>query len=167
MTTPQCAGCTPWCRSAGSLGKNRGVNAWSWQASTMASAALMVTGIGSNLYTQVGMVLLIGLASKNAILIVEFAKVQREEAGRTIYDAALTAAKLRYRAVLMTALSFVFGVVPLVVATGAGAFSRIVIGITVLGGMAAATLVGIFLIPGLYAAFQRARERVKGMLGSA
>ena len=129
--------------------------------------ALMFTGIGSNVYTQIGLVLLIGLASKNAILIVEFARVRREEEGASIFEAALDAARMRYRAVLMTALSFVFGVIPLVIATGAGAASRQAIGWTVLGGMVAATFIGVLLIPGLYVAFQATREKIKSMLGMA
>ncbi|MCR9256150.1 MAG: multidrug efflux RND transporter permease subunit [Alphaproteobacteria bacterium] len=130
-----------------------------------ATLTLMFTGIGSNIYTQIGLVLLIGLASKNAILIVEFARVEREEHGRSIVDAALNAARMRYRAVLMTALSFVFGVIPLVIAEGAGAASRMSIGWTVLGGMVAATFIGILLIPGLYVCFQWLRETIKRLLG--
>ena len=131
-------------------------------AMTGAVVTLFMVGLDNNVYTQIGLVLLIGLASKNAILIVEFARVLREVDGHSIVDAAVEAAKARFRAVLMTALSFVFGVIPLVLATGAGAGSRVTIGMTVLGGMAAATVIGIILVPGLYVAFQWLREKVKG-----
>ena len=131
-------------------------------AMTGAVVTLFLVGLDNNVYTQIGLVLLIGLASKNAILIVEFARVLREDDGHPILEAAIEAAKARFRAVLMTALSFVFGVVPLVLATGAGAGSRVTIGMTVLGGMAAATVVGIILVPALYVAFQWLRERIKG-----
>ncbi|MCF3932663.1 multidrug efflux RND transporter permease subunit [Acuticoccus sp. M5D2P5] len=110
-------------------------------------------GITNNVYVQIGLVLLVGLAAKNAILIVEFAKEAREE-GHTRYEAAKQAAHMRFRAVLMTAFAFILGVVPLVIATGAGAASRVVLGLTVLGGMVAATVVGIVFIPGLYVMFQ-------------
>ena len=102
-----------------------------------ALALVKLVGSDINIYTQIGLVLLIGLASKNAILIAEFAKVRREE-GETIHDAAVDAARLRFRAILMTSFSFILGVVPLAVAVGAGAGSRRAIGNAVLGGMTAA-----------------------------
>lgn len=113
-----------------------------------------------NLYAQIGMVMLIGLSAKSAILIVEFAKVRRE-AGLSTNEAALEAARLRFRAVMMTALSFILGVSPLVLATGAGAASRVSVGFVVFFGMVAATFIGIFFIPPLYAAVQRMRDKFR------
>ncbi|MGR3805083.1 efflux RND transporter permease subunit [Marinibacterium profundimaris] len=126
-----------------------------------ALGAVAVTGGDVNLYTQIGMLMLIGLASKNAILIVEFA-MERRAAGLTIREAAIEAASQRFRAVMMTALSFLLGVVPLVVASGAGAASQSAIGIAVFGGMLAATVIGVIVVPVLYVMLQILREWLKG-----
>jgi multidrug efflux pump subunit AcrB len=103
-------------------------------------------------------VLLIGLSAKSAILIVEFAKQQRE-AGTPVVEAAETAARLRFRPILMTAFSFILGVIPLVIASGAGAASRRSLGTAVFGGMLVATIAGVFLIPVLYVLVQGTVER--------
>ena len=124
-------------------------------------------GFGSagslSIYAQLGLVMLIGLSAKNAILMVEFSKQERE-AGRPIAEAARNGFNMRYRAVLMTAWSFIFGVIPLVFASGAGCNSRIAIGVTTCCGMLMATFLGILLTPGLYAFFQRLREGVKHLV---
>ena len=130
-----------------------------------AMLALYVIGMENNIYAQVGLVLLIGLSTKTAILIVEFAMEERA-AGKSIFEAALNAARLRFRAVLMTALSFVLGVLPLVFASGAGAGSRISLGITVLFGMLAATIFGTLLVPLFYTLVQSMREKIKGTASS-
>jgi HAE1 family hydrophobic/amphiphilic exporter-1 len=119
---------------------------------------LLITGLPMSIYAQIGMVLLVGLAAKNAILIVEFSRDRREEGVRT-RDAAVEGAKLRFRAVLMTALTFILGVAPLVWATGAGAASRNHIGVVVFSGMIAASTVALFLIPVLYYLFQSLRDK--------
>lgn len=118
---------------------------------------MKIWGMPLSIYSQIGLVMLVGLSGKNAILIVEFAKQLREQR-RSIYDSAIIAAGTRYRAVLMTAWSFVLGVFPMVIATGAGSGSRQVIGVTTFCGMILATVLGIIFIPGLYVLFQSLGE---------
>ncbi|MFQ5935507.1 MAG: efflux RND transporter permease subunit, partial [Acidiferrobacterales bacterium] len=119
--------------------------------------ALMMREFDNNVYTQIGIVLLIGLASKNAILIVEFAAEQRAQ-GKSILDAATTAAQLRFRPILMTAISSIAGFMPLVIASGAGAASRQAIGTAVVGGMIAATIMSLIFTPVFYVVMQRLSE---------
>ncbi|MDF1823665.1 MAG: multidrug efflux RND transporter permease subunit [Verrucomicrobiales bacterium] len=120
--------------------------------------AMMARGMDNNVYTQIGIVLLIGLSTKSAILIVEFAKVLREE-GKSTFDAAIEATRMRFRAVLMTAFSFILGVIPLLIASGAGAESQKVIGTAVFGGMLVATAVSLAAVPMLYFVVQSLVER--------
>ncbi len=120
--------------------------------------ALALRGFENNAYTQIGLVMLIGLAAKNAILIVEFARAERQ-GGKSIVDAALEAARLRLRPILMTALSFIIGVIPLAIASGAGSQSRQILGSAVIGGMGAATVIAIFLIPVSFYVMERMAQR--------
>jgi HAE1 family hydrophobic/amphiphilic exporter-1 len=124
-----------------------------------AMLGLMARGMDNNIYTQVGLVLLVGLGAKNAILIVEFAKANREK-GMSIVQAATEAARLRLRPILMTALAFILGVLPLVHASGAGAASRQAIGTAVFYGMIGNTLLGLFFTPVLFVAITAVVERI-------
>ena len=117
---------------------------------SIAGALIFISlGLGGatlNIYTEVGLVTLMGLVSKHGILIVEFAKMGVDE-GKSVLDATLEAARLRLRPILMTALAFILGCVPLAIASGAGSLSRRIMGFAVIGGMTAATVIAIFLIP--------------------
>jgi hydrophobic/amphiphilic exporter-1 (mainly G- bacteria), HAE1 family len=122
-------------------------------------AALKLVGVASNLYMQIGVVLLIALAAKNAILVVEFARNLRVNEGREIADAAIEAARLRFRPIVMTSFAFILGVLPLVFASGAGANARRSIGITVVSGMLASTCLAVLFVPSFFVVLQRLSER--------
>lgn len=121
---------------------------------------LLIAGLDNNLYTQVGLVLLVGLSAKNAILIVEFARDTKAK-GKGLLEAVIEASKLRFRPILMTAFSFIFGVLPLVAATGAGAVSRVSVGTVVFAGMLGVTILGVFFTPALYVLMQGRSSRVQ------
>ena len=123
-----------------------------------AMSAQWLRGFDNNVYAQLGFVMLIGLSAKAAILIVEYAQVLREE-GRSIQEAAVEAARIRFRPILMTSFSTIFGLMPLVIVGGAGAASRQSLGTSVLGGMVASTILGLLFVPVLFVVIQRLRER--------
>lgn len=109
--------------------------------------SIWLTGMTNDIYFQIGLITIIALSAKNAILIVEFAMIQHQENGLSYLEAAVAAGRMRLRAILMTSLTFIFGVIPLVLSSGAGANSRHSVGMGVLGGMIAATFLAIFFIP--------------------
>ena len=123
---------------------------------------ISVLPVEANIYMQVGIVLLIALSAKTAILIVEFAKQKHEKEGMGIIEAAAEAARLRFRPILMTAFSFILGVIPLVIASGAGARSRVSLGTAVFGGMLVYTILGVFFIPSLYAIVETGWSKMFG-----
>jgi hydrophobic/amphiphilic exporter-1 (mainly G- bacteria), HAE1 family len=137
-----------------------------WLRRTVLSTYLppYMVQIENDVYSQIGLVMLIGLTAKNAILIVEFAKTAYE-GGQSLTDAALAAARLRLRPILMTSFAFVLGCVPLWTASGAGSVARQIMGTTVIGGMLAATLIAVFIIPVLFVAVERigARRTKEGL----
>jgi HAE1 family hydrophobic/amphiphilic exporter-1 len=118
---------------------------------------LKVMGLANDVYAQIGIIMLVGLLGKNAVLIVEFA-VQKQSKGATILEAAIEGAKARFRPILMTSFAFIAGLIPLVVATGAGAIGNRTIGGSSLGGMLIGTLFGVIVIPGLFYIFAKLEE---------
>jgi hydrophobic/amphiphilic exporter-1 (mainly G- bacteria), HAE1 family len=129
-------------------------------AAFCAFLALFATKVEFDVYSQIGLIMLVGLSSKNAILIVEFAKTRLEQ-GKSFEDAALSGAELRFRPILMTSFAFIFGLLPLLFATGSGALSRRIVGVVVVFGMAGATLLGLFVTPSFFVLIERIVHRVR------
>ena len=119
-----------------------------------------VFGQTNNIYMQIGLVMLIGLAAKNAILIVEYAKINMDEKGMNLIDGTVEAARLRLRPIIMTSFAFIIGCLPLMTSSGAGAGARFAMGCTVVGGMLFATFLGIFVIPTLFVTVERIVEKI-------
>ena len=120
--------------------------------------AVWIRGLTNDIYFEIGLLLLIGLAAKNAILIVEFA-MQERDSGKSIFDSAINAAKLRFRPIVMTSIAFTLGVFPMVISTGAGAASRHSLGTGVVGGMIASTTIAIFFVPMFYYLLENLNEK--------
>ncbi len=118
-------------------------------------------GLANNLYTQIGLMLLIALSAKNAILIVEMAREHRLRDGEPIIDSAVAAARMRFRPILMTSFAFILGVVPLVTATGAGANARASLGLSVFSGMIASTCLAVLFVPSFFVVLQRLEEKIR------
>lgn len=125
-------------------------------------AGLLATGMEFNVYGQIGLVTLVGLSAKNAILIVEYAKLHYEKKGYSLIDAAIAAARLRLRPILMTSFAFILGVVPLMIASGAGSASKNSVGLVVFCGMFVATMMGVFFVPAFYVMVQKLSEKFTG-----
>jgi HAE1 family hydrophobic/amphiphilic exporter-1 len=123
--------------------------------------ALTSLGVANNLYTQIGLMLLIALSAKNGILIVEMAREGRVKDGKSILEAAVDASRSRFRPILMTSFAFILGVTPLVLATGAGSNARKSLGISVFSGMIASTLLAVVFVPSFFVVLQKLEERRK------
>ena len=123
----------------------------------------LLRGLVNDIYVQIGLIMLLGLAAKNAILIVEYARMKRQTGNLSIGDAALAGARLRFRPILMTSFAFILGVVPLTMASGAGSAARHSLGTAVFSGMVAATVLGVQFVPVLYVTVERMLARIRGV----